>query len=232
MSDQAIDQPQDNYVEQLVGEGKKYASVEELAKGTLHANQFIETLKTEKQELEEKLGIQQAQTSHLETIESLLKESIQPKQEPEPVVTEPVQPKAEPEPVKEPNTIPVDVTLRMNQFAKQAVDKYGDAATAGKYLQEYIGGDKGKQALVTQLMQTDPDALLKILPDGNQSKSFSPTGSTVATPTPSDYQGMTKSQADQVRKENRRLYESPAFQTKLLKARADAKAAGINFDLT
>ena len=42
-----------NPIEELVGEGKKYRSVEDLAKAYKNADQFIETLKTEKRTLEE-----------------------------------------------------------------------------------------------------------------------------------------------------------------------------------
>lgn len=44
---------------ELVGEGKKFKSVDDLAKGKVSADQFIETLKREKDELESKLtGLQ------------------------------------------------------------------------------------------------------------------------------------------------------------------------------
>lgn len=44
-----------NYLDQFVGEGKKYASVDELAKGMAHAQAFIETLKSDNEFLKNDL---------------------------------------------------------------------------------------------------------------------------------------------------------------------------------
>jgi hypothetical protein len=47
--------PEKNYLEDLVGEGKKYASVEDLARSRIEADQFIERLKGENQGIREEL---------------------------------------------------------------------------------------------------------------------------------------------------------------------------------
>lgn len=224
------DQGTDSFLDKLVGDGAKYADAENLAKGYTNLEAHVETIKQEKLELEEKLGIQAKQETHLETIVNLLKPT-EKEPEPKPVPKEPdpvPEPKIEPTPKEDP--IPVNVTLNMNQFAKDAVDKYGDAKVVGEHLQSYIGGDADKAVLVEKLMQTDPSALLRILPDAD--KGFSPSGGTVKTNTPSTYSGMTYTEAMQTRKENPTLFNSPAFQMKMIKARTDAKALGVDFDKT
>ena len=48
-------QPSENYLLSLVGEGKKYADVEALAKGAFHANQHITNVEQQNKELSEDL---------------------------------------------------------------------------------------------------------------------------------------------------------------------------------
>lgn len=126
----------------------------------------------------------------------------------------------------------MNTQLNMNQFAQDAVAKYGSAKVVGEHLQAYIGGDKGRQALVQTIMETDPSSLLKILPDVESSKGFSPTGGTAATTAPTTYTGMTWTEALQVRKENPGLFKSPAYTRKIMQARADARKVGVDFDKT
>jgi hypothetical protein len=211
----------------LVGEGKKYADSENLAKGYANLESLVDTIKLEKVELLEKLGIKEAQDDHLETIVNLLKvdpEPIVPVVEP--VVTEPVIPKP---PEKEVTPIvPVNTQLNMQQFAKDAVTKYGNADTVGKHLQEYIGGDKGRQALVNTMMQTDPSALLKILPA--KDKSFNPTGSEGTPQNNGTSLPLTWEDCVKVRKDNPAKFNSPKFVKQMMEARNFAKSKGIPFE--
>lgn len=87
--------PSTSYLEQLVGEGKKYANVEELAKGTFHANGFIDHLKTEQGQLKDELDKRMT----LEDILSEKQQATDPTVNPEPVQqvdTPPAVPQEEP----------------------------------------------------------------------------------------------------------------------------------------
>lgn len=61
-------------LEELVGEGKKFVDYEALAKGKLEADNFIETLKREKQLVEEELARFKGTDSAKATVADLLKE--------------------------------------------------------------------------------------------------------------------------------------------------------------
>ena len=54
-----------NYLEELVGEGKKFSSAEELAKGKAQSDAFIEQLKREQSELREALAESKSIEEHL-----------------------------------------------------------------------------------------------------------------------------------------------------------------------
>lgn len=76
---QQSDQPE-NYLNQMVGDGKKYSSEEELAKGNYHAQKHIESLETQMAEMKEDL----LKRKSLED----LSEQILNARQPEPNVTE------------------------------------------------------------------------------------------------------------------------------------------------
>jgi len=214
----------EEHLSKLVGEGNKYADTENLAKGYVNLEAHLETIKAEKAGLEEKLGIQAAKDNHLETIVNMLKEpaKAEPEPDPEPIIEEEVKVKEE---VKQP-VMSTQANLSMAQFAKDAVAKYGDAHTAGKHLQKYIGDDKGRQALVQSMMETDPSSLLKILPA--KDKSYNPTGSE-GTPQNEATLPLTWDDCLRVRKENPAKYKSPSFVRQMMDARALAKQKGIPF---
>jgi len=59
-----------NYLEELVGEGKKFASAEDLAKGKAQSDAFIEQLKREQKELREALSESKSIEEHLNDLRS------------------------------------------------------------------------------------------------------------------------------------------------------------------
>lgn len=229
MSDPTLEPVVEDHLSQLVGEGKKYATVEELAKGTIHANQFIDTLKAEKTELEEKLGVVHSQETHLETIVNLLKPT-----EEEPIiepVTEPVIPVTEP--ISSAPTLELGPDLNRQQFAKLAVDKYGNAKEAGERLKQYINGDVSRQEMVMSMMQTDPSALVRILPDATEQRLMDGTSNTsMTTQTQTPQLPVTYTEAQKMFSEDRKQYSSAAYQSKINAAQIAARAAGIDFTKT
>lgn len=67
----------DSIVNELVGEGKKFKSVEALANGKLEADKFIESLKDEKFKLEETISSLKSQLDKALSIENLLTQTKQ-----------------------------------------------------------------------------------------------------------------------------------------------------------
>ncbi len=63
--------PNKNYLEELVGEGKKFSSPEELARGKAESDQFIERLKTEQQQLRDELATRLKYEEFLNKISTL-----------------------------------------------------------------------------------------------------------------------------------------------------------------
>lgn len=228
MSDQGTE-TQNEFLGELVGEGKKYKDVEELAKGYVNADNFITTLKTEKQEVEEQLLTVKGQEDQLSNIVELLK----PKEEP--IIEEPTKVKEEvvdTKPIPEPTVSNIGAELNSQEFAKLAVAKYGDATTAGNKLKEYIGDDVAKQEMVLTIMRTDPSALVNILPNVDEQKTMNPTSGTSMTAHQGAQLPMTNTEAMRVFNEDRQLYRSRAFQDKLTAGQLAARAAGIKFENT
>ena len=227
MSDQDNQTVPKEHLDKLVGSGKKYSDTENLAKGYANLESLVETIKLEKAALEEKIGIKESQDSQLDTIVNLLKAepAKEPEKEPEPA---PV-PTKEPEKNEDPPTLSIHAKMNMEQFARDAVNTYGDAKTVGKHLQDYIGDDKGRQALVNTMMQTDPSALIKILPA--KDKSFNPTGSG-GTPQSNTTLPLTWEDCVKVRKEDPAKFSSPQFVSKMMEARKLAKQKGVSFETT
>jgi len=79
----------DSIVNELVGEGKKFKSIEALANGKLEADKFIENLKDENSRLEETVSTLKAQLDKALSIETLL---TQTKQETKMTDSQPTQP--------------------------------------------------------------------------------------------------------------------------------------------
>ena len=221
MSDQG-----ENYLSQFVGEGKKYTNEEELAKAYSNADAHIEKILQEKRELEDKLNNIQSQESKLDTIVNALKT--------EPIDNIPEVPLPEPEKKVEPVAVQepdVNKQLKMNEFARKAVDTFGDAVTVGNKINEYTQGDPDKVMLVNTLMGADPEGLLRIInPSGTEAQPFNPTSSSGKTNSEGGVSlPMTGAEAMKVMKEDRKKYQSPEFQKLLRESVTMANAKGIEF---
>ena len=212
----------ENYLADMVGEGKKYTTIDEaaqaLAKKAVNADQFIETLKTEKQELE-------TQYQELQTRNRSIDEIVNALKQPEPQA--PAQQGQAPD-------IPdidglVDQKLKAYQEAESnaakirstwdklgSADVFGDIDKAKVAVAQYIGNDPVKKQLVDQMALADPEGLIVLLNKKQPVVTFSDNGSQRSTETTSDFQGkLTWDEADKIRKENPTLYYSQAFRKKM-----------------
>lgn len=221
VADQAIEE---NYLDSIVGEGKKYKSIEEaaksLAKKAAHADTFIETLKTEKRTLEDQLAsakkvddilaaLKQDTVSTETVIESTVTE--QQPQDIREVVSNLLQEKEnETKKDKEVAKIKTNQTKTWELLAKE----FDGIDNAKLKVRQYIDNDSTKANIINQLGSYQPEELVKFL-KSQKSESFNPT----TTPTKRSVTefddsislGLTWSKAQKVKKENPRLYNSHKF---------------------
>lgn len=108
-----------SFLEQLVGEGKKYASAEELAKGQVNADQHIKTLESENEEL--RLRNEKAAT--VEDVLAALKEK----------------PKETPEAVKEVKSLSEEDVLSLLDKKEQEKKYTSNIKEADKLFREHFG---------------------------------------------------------------------------------------------
>lgn len=223
-----------DYLASLVGEGKKYKTVEEaakaLAKKAVHADQFIETLKTEKQTLEEQIS----GAKKVEDILALLRQDPEPAAQYQEQTTQET-PKAS-EQAEDVRTAVERLLKEKEEAARTEAEvkkvkenqgkswemlasAYGSLDAAKAIVGEYIGGDSVKADVVNKLGSYNPDELVKFM----KAQKSAPVAN---TSNPSrlnlgefDQSGgkMTWDFAQKVKKENPKLYHSHSFQRRMLK---------------
>lgn len=212
----------DEHISQLVGEGKKYANVDALAKAYLNADGFIETLKKEKRDIE-------AERDMLKTSRKTIEEVIEAVRQPQTIQRE--DGKVETASIK-----PEDVKSLVDQeFARRSAEAraeeakkvvwtklsevFGDEAKAKAAIKSYAGDDKARLKLLDTMALTDLDGMVKIL------KDHTPVEETVVSPTQHPQrltseevpQGLTWSKCEKLRKDNPKMYHSRAFQVEMHK---------------
>lgn len=226
----------EEYLSRLVGEGKKYKDVEELAKAYYNLNMFAETLKREKREIENEFNKEKERAKTIEEILELVKESGT-----QDVIKEPVEQQKEDIEKKIAKAIELKEQERMrkemyNKTLQRLREEFGSEKQAFEYIQKYIGKDKNKQAVINQLGMTDPEGLIALIrpyatqktdgvatPSGETSyRVNADTNKTAGLP-------ITWSEANKIRKEKPEVYYSGSFQSKLHQAASIAEARGIDF---
>lgn len=219
--------PTEAFLSKYVGEGKKYKSEEDLAKAYANAEQFIETLKSEKQTLQQEMESKLSQAKTVEDIMAAL--TAQPETT---TVTkgDDRQPTISPEQIEKlveshlTKKQQLDVIKANQDKAWTALaEAFGDKEAAKKAVAEYIGGDKHKQELVNQMGSYTPNDLVKLIAPAKQAPvSFSEPGEVVPdTVMPAGE--LSWDQVKQIKKQNPVLFKSREFQKKLHKLAAEGK---------
>ena len=212
----------EDYLSNLVGEGKKYSSVEEaaqaLAKKAVNADTFIETLKTEKQQLESQYNELQTRNRSIDEIVNAL-QTPAPSQIPEPRTEE------QPQVINVQEEVAKVLSERDKEQERQKriadawdklSDSFGGLDTAKTAVASYINGDETKKGLIDTLAISDPDALVKILKPASEQTTFSEPTSGVRTPAATGTMGrLTWEDVQRVRKEDPKLYNSKDFKQRM-----------------
>jgi hypothetical protein len=211
----------DNPLEELVGDGKKYKTVEELAKAYKNADQFIETLKTEKRTAEEQYHDAISKSKSIEEILAALNETKTT------IVEKPTQTQ---EPVDVKGEVAKVMAEREAAAAKKATADaswlklatlYGDLDKARVAVTEYVGGDPVKAKLIETLGSTNPDEMVKFMSSmKGPVETFTDDGSGSQADPNGIPAALTWKLAKDIKKNNPRLFNSMKFQTALHSAAA------------
>lgn len=223
--------PSDEFLARYVGEGKKYKSVEDLAKAYANAETFIETLKTEKQTLEQEYSQKLSEAKTVEDIMSVL--TAKP--------TEPVTQTTEktddtvgltPEQVQAlvekhlTEKQQVELITANQQKAWEGLDKiFGSREASKKAVKDYVGDSMQKRELADKMGSFAPDDFVKLVSlQKGESVNFTEPGDTSGDDTSVLSAGeMSWDQVRKIRKENPALFKSREFQKKLHKLTAEGK---------
>jgi len=216
----------ENYLNKYVGDGKKYKSVDELAKSYAHAEAFINTLKKEKEEMESEMEQLRESSKLVEDFKEAQKEEKEDVD-----IDSKVQEALEKEKKKERE-------LNNRKTLKQILlDNFDDESKAVETINSFTRNDPSRKELFDRLVTTDPQAAAKMLGvDTKQQEQ--PTQKTNTTLKEGSAKGtsvtdgllpITWSEARKVRQEDTQKYKSHSFQQKLHLASLEAEKQGINF---
>lgn len=220
VDDQSNNEVTPTVVDQLVGEGKKYQSVDELAKAYMNADEFLETLKAENRELKEK-------ATKVATIDEVM-ERINSQSKPADVVAD--QPAQSQGLTKEELQALVEATVTGMETSKTRTENLKKANT----LLKEAFGEKAEEAfkevaktpelekVYQQLAEVDPQEFIKRFVAVPKNTAAQPdTGGTAVLHTPGgnriQVEG-TKEFYDNIRRTNASLYYSQDFQLQMDKA--------------
>lgn len=211
-----------SYLADLVGEGKSYTTVEEaaeaLAKKASHADKHIETLIAEKKAIELQYQEISTKTKSIDEVLAAINEQN---------IQEPVVPKVEGTSTQQLTLDDVDAYFKQQGVAqekKASISKswerlasegvFGSIDKAKQAVALYIKDNPARKALVDSMAVADPDGLIRILKPDVSTVTFTESHEGVK------FEGLpsgklTWAMADKVKKENSKLYYSPAFRKKM-----------------
>jgi hypothetical protein len=222
-----------DYLSTLVGEGKKFSTAEEavaaLAKKAVHADQFIETLKAEKTDLETQMGSakkvedildilnKESDTGfNTQTFETTLSNDRSGEDSEEDVGTAVARILKEREEASATATKLKTIKENQDKSWEMLTESLGDLDTAKLAVKNYIEGDIVKAEIINQLGSHKPSELVKFIKSQMNTKDPSTTTTTRRTVSEFDTNSsLTWSKAREVKKDNPKLYKSHKFQSLL-----------------
>lgn len=223
--DDAVD-PNKNYLEEFVGDGKKFSSVEELAKAKAEADAFIERLKGEtaglRQELNTRLKLEEA-------VERLSARQQPPSSEPEP--------KAPEQGTEKKSATPEELETQIQKILdaeRKKTQRERNFAAVERALQDAFGPtykravtEQAKklglgEEFLSNLAAEQPAAFLKLLDVNRQPEANSTATTAPRTSVSSEALGFKpgdgvkrQSYYDKIKKADPKRYWSPQVQNEL-----------------
>ena len=212
------------YLEKFVGDGKKYNSNEDLAKGYENADTFIQTLQEEKREVERQLtlAVQDKKTT-ADIMAEITKAAAPPAADPDPLVVDPNSPK----PLSQEDIEALlESKLTANEAASKAkdlrteiqgnlIEALGDKRNLAIAIKSYAGDDKTRLEFLDQMVLVDfPNAVEVLKKAAGDKISFG--DGIVRKTTPSEIpSGLTWSKCQKIRADNPKMYKSVEFQNEI-----------------
>ncbi len=234
-----INDPNKNYLEDLVGEGKKFKSVEDLARGKAESDAFIANLLREQAELRQELKTRT-------TMEDVLKTINRNPNPPNPDTNNGSNGPPEVTSVTKDDvsklTREAIESFQTEQVARRNQTLVADTLTQ-VYGPNYVTYVKAKAKEIgvsidwlEDMAARTPQALFKLL-DVNtiapKDTGFTPPRTAVNTGATQPTTGLKKySDYQKVRKSDPKRYFSPQFQNEMFQAAKEAAAKGIDFHNT
>ena len=228
------EQKEEDFIQNLVGDDKKYKTANDLAKAYHHANMHIDELKSD---LDEYKGGKELLNEVLDEIRSSNTE-------------ERVEAPAPPQATVEPRIQTDDVAKIVGEeFSKReqaatvsnnvgvSMDKlrelYGSDTNVKVAVTKAINGDDNVKRVIDDLSKTSPDSMVKfitgIAPVEQVPQSNTPGVDASAAP-PIAFEGeLTWTKCREVRKSNPKLYSSPQFRLQIEAAANKAAERGVDF---
>lgn len=215
---------QGDILSELVGEGKKFATVEDLAKGKLAADSFIEELKGEQKEMRDTLRELEDRLNKVGTVKDALSEASggQAGNQSQQVPTEELLKLVD----ERLNARTQAQTARANQeVANAELLKHfkGDEAKAREHLREEAGRLGLSTDALRQMAQEAPKAFLRLV---GVTQSESPKGTTFKSQDNPDSANVTaglrnKSYYDNLRKQLGHKFYEPSIQQQRMRDRLE-----------
>lgn len=227
------DKQEVNYLDEFVGEGKRYATIEEaapqLAKKAKHADEFINTLKNEKAQLAQELKDMQTKAKTAEDLLVLLKQDgTQYREQHDGEQTQ--TPQTSSSLTKEETVALMREILSQNESVNQkkqafenaktyfhSAEGFGSEEETRAAMKKFIEKDPVNKTLIDTIGLTNPKRLVELIKaDVVTIETFSPER-TATIPIPSGVQPnqLTWEQAQKIKRENPAKYRSASFQKAL-----------------
>jgi hypothetical protein len=232
----AVTEDAEEFLSNLVGEGKKYSSANDLAKAYHHINIHVDELKSD---LDQYKGGKELLNEVLDEIRNSNPEESTP-------ISATPQAPVETRPQTE--DVAKLVSDEFSRKEREAVEKrnvqnsleqltkiYGGESQAKAAVAKTIGSDNHIKGVIDNLSLTSPDAMVKfitgITPAGTAVEGNTP-GVNASTGAPIAPTGLTWEQCRQIRKDDPRKYASIEFRQSMEAAANVAASKGIDYFAT
>lgn len=214
--------PTENPLETLVGEGKKYKTVEELAKAYLHADQTIAQRNREHEELRVELAARQS-------VEELLQKASTPNPatQPEPEAHQPAKPALTADELAalvrneiSKTSQEAQTASNVNTVASKLIEIYGDEAKANAYVRQRAAELGVSVEFLQDAAAKSPKAFFTVIGLDEKAVNASPTRSDVnpqafSQSNPGQVKAGTYKFYESLRKSNPSAYFSPKIQNQM-----------------
>lgn len=226
----------------LVGDGKKFKTTDDLAKAKIESDRFIEKLQNEQREARETVARQQAELEALKAGRQPVESVTTPTQAPEQHQQQQPDITSEVERVlrsrEQANTIKSNIETVVNKMT----ETYGSEQKAAEVIQRKAQELKTTPQRLQELASENPEMFFNLIGvdqkkpvDGPMNSSWNKVKNTAASATMaqgSTVQPGTYQYYQELRRSNPTAYFSPRVQLEMDKAAREAKARGVDFTTT